>query len=450
MSLVQRYYTCEVCNNTQNNCESCHCCGSKALHEVLSKTFTSDPLPQSVCMNTKIVIIGGGIASLATIRQLVLNGMKNITLICKEDTKPYYRTTIPKVLGDPNFVNKEQFILEKDCFYEKNEINTLIGWTVDNIDMKEKKILCNKGEEKKEIPFDTLVFANGGEPNRPPFIKNTTVKDVFPIHTLTNINGMNECFANKTVKNVVIIGGGLCGIEIAVAMKRKHKDVGIVLVEIANRILPKQLSVEASALFEETLKQNNVVLKTSSCVSSIIEKDDRICVELQDKEILMCDMVCYSCGVSPNKTLAEKIGCAVNRGIVVDERMRTSLSDVYACGDCCEYNSCCFGNWTDAMKQGTECADTICGKDSKFVHTPMPYFVFCFTNVFSVGQIVGDAVTKKSGKDFVQIFRQDGVIVGGVLLGKPVIKVQRPLIAAVDKKVGGAEAQALIDEWMNF
>ncbi|EDR27529.1 rubredoxin-NAD(+) reductase, putative [Entamoeba dispar SAW760] len=440
-------YRCDICSNTQLNEDKCQCCGSESLKK---EEYVKENSQSSLSSNLEVVIVGGGIASLSVIRCLIEKGIHSITLICKEKHFPYYRTAIPKILLDPPFCNNPQFFIEQKKFYQKNKINILLGFTVKLIDLKNSIVIAEKDLVRQEIPFSKLVLAVGGEPNKPPFIQQSSSNDIIPIHSIADMEAINSLFETRVIKQVAIIGAGLSGIEISNALRRKSAKVTVTLVEIADRILPRQLSKTASKVFMDVLLKNGIQLKLNSQIKAILCEGNTKIIEFSNGENITCDLICYSCGIKSSVQLAQSIGCKINHGIIVNEYMQTNVSNVFACGDCCEYNGRCYGNWTDSMKQGIVCGKAIIGEFTKYIHTPMPYFVFSFIGVYSVGIIEGESILKQNGNEFMEIFLKDGCIIGGNLLGKIITKVQRDLVTSIERKTEGEEAQLLIEKWKTY
>lgn len=461
-------YQCTICENIQQTNDSCQCCGNSLFEEIIESTNTTLHSTQLNLQLKRVVIIGGGIASISVIRQLLKSSQCSITLITKESRLPYYRTAIPKIIHNPSFESQKQFTIEQQSFFDQNHIHLLLETEVININIQKKVIYyqqinktinntINDNNIQKNIyeeSYDDLVFATGGSPNIPSFIQQSKCKNIIPIHSVEHIQQIVKCFETNKITTVVIIGAGLSGIEIAAELRRKYSLLNIIMIEIANRILPRQLTEEASNVFTSILSQNNIHLLTSRTIQHIeYQSYSQQMKIIMNTGELQCDLICYSCGIHSNKELAEQIGCKCSRGIIVDDYMKTSIPSIYACGDCCEHNGYCYGNWTDAMKQGEICANSILGNNKIFIHTPMPYFVYCFIGVYSVGSIESKYyLIKQVNNQFMQLFYDESKskLIGGILIGKIVSKIQRELVSVISNKITGNELNELIHQWEQY
>jgi len=216
-----------------------------------------------------------------------------------------------------------------DDGFIKKGIEFVIGDVID-ID-RDKKIA--KFSDGNEISYEKLVIGTGSKPILPP-ITGINLKNVFPIQKdpefLQTISKSLE-----GIKDVVVIGGGFIGVEMAEQIKLKG-DYNVTLLEALPRCLQAACEEEAGLRVEQELEKLGINVCTNTMAKAILGTDKVEGVELATGETLKVDMVILGIGAAPNIDLAEKIGLEVDKrmGIVVDEYMRTSDKDIFACGDC--------------------------------------------------------------------------------------------------------------------
>ncbi|MDZ5010330.1 MBL fold metallo-hydrolase, partial [Clostridium perfringens] len=152
-------------------------------------------------------------------------------------------------------------------------------------------------------------------------------------------------------KNVVIIGGGLLGLEAAWEVQKRN--INVTVVELADRMLPRQLDTEGSKLFESLVNKTPVNVLLGEAVEFInADKNGVKSIQLKSGKLIDVDTIIYSVGVRSNIFLAQPLGIQCNKGIVVDQYMQTNIEDIYACGDVAELDGIYYGNWPAAIEMG--------------------------------------------------------------------------------------------------
>jgi NADPH-dependent 2,4-dienoyl-CoA reductase/sulfur reductase-like enzyme/rhodanese-related sulfurtransferase len=239
---------------------------------------------------------------------------------------------------------------------------------------KRVRIRALAGGAESWIPYDKLVLATGASPVIPP-IRGVDKKNVFTLHGVHDAEGIKTLLAEHKAKDVVIIGGGLIGVEATEALATHGCRVTI--VEMLPQILG-MLDWEIARLVENYMESNAVRVMTNTkalALESRGDSPDRVTHVRTDKLDLPVDMVILAIGVRPNTSLAQKAGLAIGeitRAIKVDNHMRTSDPDIYAAGDCVECTDrltgqpCYVPLGSTANKQGRVAAVNICGGDETF------------------------------------------------------------------------------------
>jgi len=228
--------------------------------------------------------------------------------------------------------------------------------------------------EESSLPYDKLVLATGASPVVPP-IPGVDKKNVFTLHGVHDAEGIKAILAQGKAEDVVIIGGGLIGVETTEALATHGCRVTV--VEMLPQIL-NMLDWDIARLVEQHLESKGVKVLTNTkalALESHVGSENLVAQVRTDKGVLPADMVILSIGVRPNVTLAKQAGLVIGAktgAIQVDDHMRTSDPDIYAAGDCVECidrltgRSCFVPLGSTANKQGRVVAVNICGGDEAF------------------------------------------------------------------------------------
>jgi NADPH-dependent 2,4-dienoyl-CoA reductase/sulfur reductase-like enzyme/rhodanese-related sulfurtransferase len=223
--------------------------------------------------------------------------------------------------------------------------------------------------KKKEISYDQLVIATGASPMVPP-IKGCDLKNVFTLQTVEDAESIKEILNQGKAKDVVVVGGGLIGVEITEALH--HKGARVTIVERLDQILP-MLDPEIAFQVSEHMESKGVRIKTGCSVKEFLGHD-RVERVLTDQGQIACDFVILCVGVRPNVQLAKNSGLDIGTtgGIKVNKKMQTSDPDIYAVGDCVESvhletgQPCFVPLGSTANKHGRVAANNICGRADEF------------------------------------------------------------------------------------
>ncbi|MEA2088230.1 MAG: FAD-dependent oxidoreductase [Patescibacteria group bacterium] len=277
---------------------------------------------------TDILIIGGGPAGLiAGVTARKNNPDKKITLI-REDKKCVVPCGLPYIFNRLEAVEKNMM---PDKAYKANKIDLVIDKAV-KIETDNKKVIL---KSNKKINYDKLVLAVGSSPAIIP-IKGAELKGVYQIKK--DIKYL-ENLRKKIIKakNIVIIGGGFIGAELAEELSAMEEK-NISIVEILDHCLIAPFDEEFAIAGEEKIKEKGVNLYLKTAVEEIMGGDKVEAVKLSNGEEISADLVIMSVGARPNIELAKnaEIEVVEKGGILVDEFMRTNTPDVFAVGDCAE------------------------------------------------------------------------------------------------------------------
>jgi NADPH-dependent 2,4-dienoyl-CoA reductase/sulfur reductase-like enzyme len=273
----------------------------------------------------KYLIIGNSVAGInaaTAIRQNDTNG--EILIVSDEQTRPYSRPLLPNwVIGEVSF-SQEKMFYRRDDFFEKNNIETLLGKKVESIDTKAKIVSISNSES---LSYDKLIIASGANAILP---KNIVGIELEGVYTLTNIKGARKLKENlDNISSIVIVGAGLIGTKMAFDLSKIGKKV--VLVELAKRVLFPALDDYAAELVQVELKKNGVEIILNDSVVQL-NGDKKVSeVVLASNKKIPCDACLLSVGVVPNTNFVDE-NIKIDRGIVVDDYLK-ACDDCYAAGD---------------------------------------------------------------------------------------------------------------------
>ncbi|MDP8266196.1 MAG: FAD-dependent oxidoreductase [Candidatus Aceula meridiana] len=292
-------------------------------------------------------------------------------------------------------------------FHEVKNVKVFNKMEVISVNAKLKKIFVKDYEtlEEKEISYDTLVLATGARPVIPP-VEGIKLKNVFTLQTIEDAEGIKAMLDDGGAKDVVIIGGGLIGVEVTEALAERGARVTI--IERLPQILP-MLDKELAVHVVRHMEAKGVKIKTQTTVQAI-EGSEEVSAVMTDKGRIACDFVISAVGVRPNTVLAKESGLKVGKtgGITVNEQMQTSDPNIFAVGDCVESidllteKPCFVPLGSTANKQGRVAANNICGRHDSF--PGVLGSTVCKVFDFNVGRTgLGEAQAKEEGFDVVSL-----------------------------------------------
>ncbi|MBE9468701.1 MAG: NAD(P)/FAD-dependent oxidoreductase [Bacteroidetes bacterium] len=291
----------------------------------------------------RYVIIGNGIAGTEASKTIRKNDDNaEITIISKSNNLFFFRPRLIDYIADN--VSVDKITPFKKNFYETNRIKIILNETVTDIDSVKQKVstLSNKIFE-----YDKLLLAQGANPFIPP-IEGIKKKGVFTLREIDDADRIKNYCKNK--KNIVIIGGGLLGIEVANSLL--NTGAKITIIEFSKYLLPRQLDSDGSEILINLLKQKGLLFGLDCSTKSINGNESVNSITLHSGKKLDADAIIISAGIRPRLELAKKINIKNNKGIVVNDFMETSLKNIYAAGDIAEHNNVCYGLWIPAKEQG--------------------------------------------------------------------------------------------------
>jgi len=275
----------------------------------------------------RYVIVGNSAAAVGCITGIRKVDKEGEIVVISYEDKCYSKPMIADVLID---LPEEKLLYRDEQFYEKNRVETILGHKAVKIDPKGKVVVLNSSEL---VPYDKLLIATGAKPFVPP-IAGSDKEGVFTFTELESAKKFKEYLKEKGVEEVVVIGSGFIGLEVAYFLRQI--GIKVTVVELLNRVLAKALDQRSSQIVEELLKDAGVKFVFGNTVDEILGEKEVTSVKLKSGEVLKAGAVVVAIGVRPNVELAQTASVEVNRGIVVNQKQETSAADIYAAGDCVE------------------------------------------------------------------------------------------------------------------
>ena len=275
---------------------------------------------------TKVLIVGGGHAGANTAFALRKDGFDGeIIIISDEGYLPYHRPPLSKDFLKQNLAIEKMSFKSAD-FYEEQKISINLDTQINSIDLTSNHAIT----EDASFNFDYLVFATGASPRLLP-MENADSKNLFYLRQITDVLSMHKQITPH--KEIVLIGGGYIGLEVASAMI--ELGLKVTILEAEERILQRVTSPEVSQFYNDYHSKKGVRIICNAKVTNLNAENQMInSVSLESDESLAADIVLVGIGAIPNTQLAASIGLECDNGIKTDQYCRTSIPNILAVGDC--------------------------------------------------------------------------------------------------------------------
>lgn len=316
----------------------------------------------------KIVIIGNGISGITCARHLRKKTGDAIIIISSETKHFYSRTALMYIyMGHMKYENTKPY---EDFFWEKNKIN-LLQKKITAVNDAAKKITTEDGEE---IKYDKLVIATGSITkmyNWP----GQEFTGVCGLYSLQDLHKIDE--QTKDIKHAVIVGGGLIGVELAEMLHTRKIPVTILVKDTYywGNTLPE----EDAKLVEKLIEKNGITILKNTELKEIKGTNGKVySILLKDGKEIRCEFVGITTGVIPNISFLKNSKITTDKGIIVNEFFETNCKDIYAIGDCVQFQKALPGRkaieqiWYTGRMHGETLAQTLAG--NKTAYQPGPWF----------------------------------------------------------------------------
>jgi NAD(P)H-nitrite reductase large subunit len=368
----------------------------------------------------RYVIIGNSAAGNAAACAIRARDAKSEVLVLSDEPYPaYYRPLMPFFID--NRITYQAIFQDKTAGTAGVEVR--LGTRVEEITPDAKSLTLRGGEI---VPYDRLLIGTGASAMKLS-IPGLQGSGVYALRTMADAQSVKAHAENA--KRVVIIGGGRVGMKAAMAISRLGLDVAV--IEQDERLVPFQFDREAAEILSSAVQAQGIKLYVNQAACAVERQGQAIRRVVLNSHSLDADFIVSAVGISPNVDLARTAGLAVKRGIVVDSRLRTSASDVYAAGDVVETVDLVTGEsivpatWTSAVETGRVAGHNMAGGDREYAGTlaVLNSFVLAGIPTVSVGLIhpAGgqdfDVYAQRRGNEYRKLVLQEGRLVGALMVG---------------------------------
>jgi nitrite reductase (NADH) large subunit len=361
-------------------------------------------------------VLGNGIAGVTAADHVRRrHPLAQIDVVAEEAHHLYNRMGIARLIYGRSAM--QGLYLNPEKWYEEHGITPWLNTRARAIDRIRKHVLLGTGET---LPYDRLILATGSRSFVPP-IEGFGTAGTFVLRTADDALGLRAFGQRHGARRAVVAGGGLLGLEAAYAL---HKlGLRTTVLERGDRLLRRQLDARAAGLLHSYLEGLGLEILTEA-ETVALEGNGRVAMALlADGRGVEADVFVAAAGIAPNAELARSAGLAVNRGVLVDERMRTQDYSILAAGDVAEHAGRVHGLWPVAVEQAEVAADNAVGGDREYQGS-IPFTILKVVGVelTSIGrfeeQAGDDVVTlQEPGGRYRKLVIEDGRIAGAILLG---------------------------------
>lgn len=302
----------------------------------------------------RYVVLGASAAGINGVRQLRKQCPEAEIILVSKDSSIYSRCILHHYLG--NMRTKEELCFAEDDFEDRYKTDWRKGVTCTGLDDKEKQVFLSDGTS---IAYDRLLIGTGSHTLLPAVKGLVGTKGVYGFHNLDEVEAIKK--GAVKAEHIVVMGGGLTGLDAAVGFLRLGKKVG--LVEMEGHLLAKQLDARSSGTYEKAMEHEGIVLHLGVGIQEVCSENGTITsLKLTDGSELACDMLVVTAGVRPNIDFLKGSGVECDQfGLVIDRYGQTSVPDIYGAGDVTGRSPI----WPAAVKQGMVAAVNMAMDDAQ-------------------------------------------------------------------------------------
>ena len=364
------------------------------------------------------IIVGGGLAGAKAAETLRSEGFDGRVLIVgAEPERPYERPPLSKdyLRGE---AGRDKVYVHDEEFYAQQGIELRLGRTATRLDTSRRELELDDGEI---VGYDRLLLTTGAEPRRPE-IPGCGLDGVLYLRSVRDSDALRERLDQGG--RAVVVGAGWIGAEVAASARQRGVDV--TLLDPLGVPLERVLGVDVGAVYRDLHADNGVRLRMGAGVAAFEGRDRLERARTNDGDTIECDFAVIGVGVQPRTALAAEAGIAIDNGIVVDERLETSVPGVFAAGDVANAWHPFYGrrvrveHWANALNQGPAAARNMLGRGEAYDR--LPYF---FSDQYDVGMEYtgyargGDHVVFRgdpASREFMAFWTEDGRVTAAMNL----------------------------------
>jgi nitrite reductase (NADH) large subunit len=362
-------------------------------------------------MSEPLVIIGNGMAAARLVDEIARRalGRYAIAVVGEEPRLAYNRVLLSLLLADE--VAPGDVELKPAQWWRDRGVTLRYGSRAASLDLAARTVALADGGR---LAFSKAVIAIGSRPIRLD-VPGMDLAGVTSFRDIADVAAMRAQAPPGT--RVVVIGGGLLGLEAAHGLAKAGARV--TLVHLMDRLMERQLDPVAARMLRRVVEARGVEVLLAVETTRMVGTRRVEAVELGDGRVIPTDLVVVAVGVRPNVALAAQAGIAVNRGIVVDDALSTSAHDVFAIGECAEHRGQCYGLVEPAYEQAAVLAQRLAGRCATYPGSVLATSLkVSGVDVFSAGDFLGSRGTEQ------------------VVLHDPGLGIYRKLVIAQDRLVG--------------
>ena len=392
----------------------------------------------------KIVIVGNGLAgtlAAKTVREL--DQEAGIEIFGEEKYAYYPRPNLIEFLAGR--LPYEKLFAFPEIWNTRQRIGLHFGERVAKIRPDERTVETGTGGI---FPYDALLLASGARAAVSP-LKGSGLKGVFVLRTLDDALAILDHL--RTHAHVAVLGGGLLGLEIARAIRGRGAEVSV--VEFFDRLLPRQLDPAAAGILKRQIEKTGISVRLGAVTREILGAAEVRGIRFESGDEVEADLVVMATGVKPELVLAKDAGLSIDRGIVVDDHLRTSRPEIFAAGDVAEHQGRVYGIIPASFEQARAAAHNMLGMDMPYSGTvPSNTLKVAGLYVTSAGEVNPEArgyevLVRSVPEDglYKKIVLKEGRLVGAIWMGtkKGVSEVGR--LVALKKDVERRKGDLLED-----
>ena len=366
-------------------------------------------------MSEPLLVVGNGMAAARLVDELakVALGRYAIAVIGDEPRLAYNRVLLSSVLAGETASHEIE--LKPAQWWRDRGVTLKYGCRATEIDVGRRELRI----AQETMAFSKLVIATGSTPLR----LDVPGADLAGVHTFRDSRDVDllQTLAAKK-KRVVVVGGGLLGLEAAYGLAKA--GAAVTLIHLADRLMNRQLDAPAADLLKSLVERKGIRIWLNANTARLHGETSVTAVELADGRRIDTDAVIFAAGIVPNTMLAKQAGIAVNRGILVGDQLQTSAPDIFALGECAEHRGICYGLVEPAYEQARVLAQHLAGRSAAYHGSVVATNLkVSGVSVFSAGDFTGTesseaiVLSDLSRGTYKKLVISDARLTGAVLVG---------------------------------
>ncbi|HKA80443.1 MAG TPA: FAD-dependent oxidoreductase [Xanthobacteraceae bacterium] len=368
-------------------------------------------------MSEPLIVIGNGMAAARLVDELARRtlGRYAVAVIGAEPRLAYNRVLLSALLADE--IGRSDIEIKPARWWRDRGVTLRYGVRATAVDPLARKVTLADGAE---LPFSKLVLATGSLPIK---LGNPGM-DLPGVFTFRDIDDVDTIAASTAAgRRVVVIGGGLLGLEAAYGLAKAGADVTV--LHLMDRLMERQLDPYAAAMLKRAVEAKGITVRLMAETARVLGNGRVEAVELKDGSTIAADAVVVAVGIRANAELARSAGLAVERGIVVDDGLETSVAGIHAIGECAQHRGTCYGLVEPAYEQAQVLARRLAGESVTYPGSVLATNLkVSGVNVFSAGDFLGAtegaevmALSDPGTGVYKKLVVAGGRLIGAVLFG---------------------------------